>query len=180
MVKSYGKKTTLKIRKEIKQRKLFFQEVKTKRDLRIPATFKIIIVAVYIFVWKNKNKAVKYADKGFWKLRSLTPWIMSVFKENFTYTGFKNFFFFFMAETSFFPPYKLNVEPNGEILTYSHLPSPISPNTMIQSQVSTGGTPWTQCDPVSTIWKSLISHSRFNTFPIVSLIPKSNDIDDIV
>lgn len=90
------------------------------------------------------------------------------------------FFFFFMAETSFFPPYKLNVEPNGEILTYSHLPSPISPNTMIQSQVSTGGTPWTQCDPVSTIWKSLISHSRFNTFPIVSLIPKSNDIDDIV
>lgn len=50
-------------------------------------------------------------------------------------------FFFLMAETSFFSPYKLNVEPNGEILTYSHLPSPISPNTMIQSQVSTGGTP---------------------------------------
>lgn len=50
MVKSYGKKTTLKIRKEIKQRKLFFQEVKRKGDLRISATFKIIIVAVYIFV----------------------------------------------------------------------------------------------------------------------------------
>ena len=127
--------------------------MKTKVDLRILATFKIIIVSVYIFVWKNKNKAVKYADKGFQKSRPLTPWIMLVFKEKFTYMGFK--YFFFKAEMSFFPPYKLNLEPNGEILTYSHLSSHMSPNTMIQSQVSTGGTPWTQCDPFSTIWKPL-------------------------
>lgn len=32
------------------QRKLLFQEVKTKVDLRISATFKIVIVSVYIFV----------------------------------------------------------------------------------------------------------------------------------
>lgn len=49
MVKRYGKKKYYQNQKR-DQRKLLFQKVKAKVDLRILATFKIVIVSVYIFV----------------------------------------------------------------------------------------------------------------------------------
>lgn len=89
---TYSKDTTPPNQKDLKHKDNPFTEKWRQKEAWEFCQLKILLVFIYIFGWTNNNNLVKYTDKGFFMSRSLTSWIMLIYKENFKYTGFKKFF----------------------------------------------------------------------------------------